>query len=130
MAEQTPPSDSVESQAREQTGQRQVRLRLDRREMKTAYANAFQTNATAEEVLIEFGLNQVIPTGTGADGGNVESEILFQISDRVILNYYSAKRLAMSLSQLVRRYEQQFGELKLNSAERSQAAPTTSSPGS
>ncbi len=109
---------SVENQAAEQTGQRQLRLRIDRREMKTAYANAFQTNATAEEVMIEFGLNQVIPTGAMSAQGAVDSELLFQVSDRMILNYYSAKRLAISLSQLIRRYESQYGELKLRSEDR------------
>jgi len=104
----------VEAQAREQTGQRQVRIRMDERDMKTSYANAFRTNATAEEVMLDFGLNQLVPSSQEQG----QPEILFQIRDRIILNYYSAKRLAITLSQLIRRHEEQFGELELDVAKR------------
>jgi hypothetical protein len=104
----------VEQQAREQTGQRQITLRVDERNMKTAYANAVRTNGTAEEVMLDFGLNMVSPTS--AQQGR--PEIIFSVSERVILNYYSAKRLALALGQLIRRHEQQFGVLELDVASR------------
>jgi hypothetical protein len=114
----------VEQQARQQTGQQQVRLRIDEREMTTCYANAFRTNGTAEEVMLDFGLNLVVPAPTppGQEGQQPpqqpQPEILFQVKERVILNYYSAKRLAITLSQLIRRHEEQFGELELDVAKR------------
>ena len=104
----------VEEQAREQTGQRQVRLRVDERNMSTTYANAFRTNGTAEEVMLDFGLNLVGQPQEGQE----QPEILFQVNDRVIMNYYSAKRLAITLSQLIRRHEEQFGELEMDVAKR------------
>jgi len=117
MAKDTSPDQPVEKrvedQAREQTGQKQIRLHIDERNMRTSYANAFRTNATAEEVMLDFGLNQVNPTGPKG-----EQEITFQVNDRVVLNYYSAKRLAITLSQTIRRHEQQFGELELDVAKR------------
>ena len=106
-------SKPIEAQAREQTGQQQVRLRMDEREMGTSYANAFRTNGTAEEVMLDFGLNLVSPT---AEQG--QPEIIFKVNDRIIMNYYSAKRLAITLSQLIRRHEDQFGELELDVAKR------------
>ena len=110
-----PPGDKpIEEQAREQTGQRQIRLRVDERNMRTSYANAFRTNGTAEEVMLDFGLNQMSPVAQGQD----QPEITFQVSDRVILNYYSAKRLAITLGQLIRRHEEQFGELEMDVARR------------
>jgi hypothetical protein len=39
--------------------------------------------------------------------------LLFKVTDRVVMSYTNAKRLTMSLGQLVKRYEQQFGELPL-----------------
>lgn len=105
----------IEEQAREQTGQQQVRLRIDEREMSTSYANAFRTNGTAEEVMVDFGLNLAAP------GQQEKPEIVFKINDRVILNYYSAKRLAITLSQLIRRHEDQFGELEMDVAKRRKA---------
>ncbi|MCK4623808.1 MAG: DUF3467 domain-containing protein [Phycisphaerae bacterium] len=104
----------IEEQAREQTGQRQVRLHVDERNMRTSYANAFRTNGTAEEVMLDFGLNLVNPATQQQD----QPEIIFQVNDRVIMNYYSAKRLAITLSQLIRRHEDQFGELEMDVAKR------------
>jgi len=103
----------VEDQAREQTGQQQVRLAIDERNMKTSYANAFRTNGTAEEVLLDFGLNLVGPP-VQVEGQQSVPQIIFQVNERVILNYFSAKRLAITLSQLIRRHEEQFGELELD----------------
>ena len=98
---------------------RQVRLRIDEREMSTSYANGFRTNSTAEEVLIDFGLNLTAPARKAEEGEpQVAGEMVFHVNDRIILNYYTAKRLALSLGQLVRRHEEQFGELKLNVADR------------
>jgi len=103
------PEDNVEEQAREQTGQ-QVRLRIDERTMQTHYANAFRTNGTAEEVMLDFGVNLMSPAADPA----AQPEIVFQVAERVVLNYFSAKRLAITLSQLVRRHEEQFGPLELD----------------
>lgn len=107
-------SNPVEKQTQEQASQRQVTLRLDERNMKTAYSNAFRTNGTAEEVMLDFGLNLVGPSQNPQN----QPEIIFQVNERVILNYYTAKRLAITLSQLVRQHELQFGELELDVAKR------------
>ncbi len=104
----------IEEQAREQTGQRQIRVGMDERNMKTSYANAFRTNGTAEEVMLDFGLNVVNPAREQEE----QPDIIFQVNERVILNYYSAKRLAITLSQLIRRHEEQFGELELDVSKR------------
>jgi len=112
-AAQAKPDAVVEEQARAQTGQQQVRLRMDERDMSTSYANAFRTNGMAEEVLLDFGMNTVVQGQQ-----QTQPEILFKISNRIVLNYYSAKRLAISLSQMIRRHEQQFGELELDVAKR------------
>jgi len=104
----------IEEQAREQTGQRQVRLGIDERELRTTYANMVRTNGTPEEVMLDFGLNVVNP----ARGGENQPDAIFHVNDRIIMNYYSAKRLAITLSQLITRHEQQFGELELDVAKR------------
>jgi len=104
----------IEEQAREQTGQQQVRLRVDERDMHTSYANAFRTNGTAEEVILDFGLNLMNPAAQQQN----QPEIIFKVNDRIIMNYYSAKRLAITLSQVIRRHEEQFGQLELDVAKR------------
>ncbi len=106
----------VEEQAREQTGKRQVRLRIDERKMRSSYSNAFRANGTAEELMLDFGVNNVVP-GSQEDPKS-QPEIIFQVNERVILNYYTAKRLALTLGQLIRQHEDQFGELELDVAKR------------
>ncbi|MBS3821442.1 MAG: DUF3467 domain-containing protein [Planctomycetes bacterium] len=122
MAEANTPENNdaqaPEDQAREQTGQRQVRLRVNQSDMETSYANAFRANATAEELMIDFGIN--FPIG-GGEGQN-DAEIAFQVTNRIVLNLYSAKRLALTLGQIVRRHEQEFGELQLDVSKRRQGA--------
>ncbi len=113
----TPDDNHVENQAREQTGQQQVRLRIDESDIQTTYANAFRTNGTAEEVLLDFGLNQASPTDQS------QPEIVFKVGQRIVMNYYSAKRLALTLGQLIRRHEQQFGELELDVSKRRKDTP-------
>lgn len=85
----------VGQQAREQTGERQIRLAIDERNLKTSYANAFRTSGTAEEVMLDFGMNLVNPAGQQEN----QPQVVFQVDDRVIMNHYSAKRLAVTLSQ-------------------------------
>ncbi len=108
----------LEEQVREQVGQR-VRLRIDERDLRTTYANFFRTNGTADEVMLDLGLNMLAqPTGEGAT-----PEIVCKLSNRVVLNYYSAKRLAIALGQLIRRHEEQFGELELDVSKRAKSKP-------
>ena len=119
MTKHTNASDAeqpVEEQAKAQTGQQQVRLSIDERNLKTSYANAFRTNGTAEEVMLDFGLNLVGPPAQQDE--QQTPQIVFQINERIVLNYFSAKRLAVTLSQLVRRHEDQFGEIELDVAKR------------
>jgi hypothetical protein len=104
----------VEDQAAQQTGNQKVRLRVDQRDMETCYANSFRPIASTEEILLDFGINQAQPSQTEGTA----AEIVFDVDSRVIMNYYTAKRLAMSLTQIVNQYEGQFGELKLNAADR------------
>ena len=103
----------LEEQAREQVGQR-VRLRIDERDLRTTYANFFRTNGTADEVMLDLGLNMLAqPTGEEST-----PEIVCKLSNRVVLNYYSAKRLAIALSQLIRQHEDAFGTLELDVSKR------------
>jgi hypothetical protein len=105
---------TIEDQGRDQTGQKQIRVRIDERNLQTSYVSGFRPTMTAEEVMLDFGLNLIRPTGNKDN----PVELVFQASNRLIMSYFSAKRLAIVLSQIVRRYEQQFGEIELSAAKR------------
>lgn len=125
MAEQdnNPSTATPEDQARQQAGQ-QVSLRIDESDMKTGYANGFRANPTAEELMLDFGLNVMNPPAE--QGAN--PTITFKVTDRIILNFYTAKRLAIALGQLVRRHEQQFGEMELDVSKRQVSGAPTNPP--
>lgn len=89
--------------------QQQVQVMLDEKDLKITYANAYRIHTAIEEVVVDLGFNMPNPN---TQPGQPQS-LLFKVTDRVILSYPNAKRLAMSLGQLVKRYEQQFGELPL-----------------
>ncbi len=114
---QTGGGHPIEQQAREQTGQRQVRMHIDERELRTSYANGFRTHGTAEEVILDFGMNLIQPMAT-RPGQDAQPEMIFKVTDRLVLTYYSAKRLAMTLGQMIRQHEQQFGEIELDANKR------------
>ncbi len=91
-------------------GQQQgVQVVLDEREMRTIFSNAYRIHTTAEEVVVDFGFNMANPNPQGGQ----QQQLLFKVTERVIMSYPSVKRLTLSLQQLVRRYEQQFGEIPM-----------------
>ncbi len=108
------PEHSIEDQARQQVGQRQIRVRVDERDVQTIYVSGFRPVAGPEEVILDMGLSQVRPTGKQDE----PLELVLEIKHRVILSPYNAKRLAISLGQVVHRYEEEFGEIELNAAKR------------
>jgi hypothetical protein len=105
MAEdmQSPPPD-----------QQGVQVLLDERELRTFYSNAYRIHNTAEEVVVDLGFNMPNPNPQGG-----QASLLFKVTDRCVMSYTNAKRLAMSLGQLIKRYEQQFGEIPMQGGPRS-----------
>jgi hypothetical protein len=91
-----------------------VQVLLDERELRTFYANAYRIHTSAEEVVIDLGFNMPNPNPNQQGGAS----LLFKVTDRAILSYTNAKRLAMSLTQLIKRYEQQFGEIPVQGPRR------------
>ena len=74
------------------------------------YSNAYRIHTSAEEVVIDLGFNMPNPNPNPQQGGG-QAQLLFKVTDRVIMSYSNAKRLAASMTQLIRRYEQGRGRL-------------------
>jgi len=112
MAEQAFPQRPVDQQAQQQTGQ-QVRLRIGRvqddfrvRQLLPHQRHERRNHAGLWRQYDESPATQEQP------------EMLCQMSSRIVMNYYSAKRLALTLSQVIHRHEEQFGILEIDPAKR------------
>jgi hypothetical protein len=89
--------------------QQNVQVMFNEKDIHTSFSNGYFISQTAEEVLIHLGFNMPNPSA----GQPNQPMMLFKVNDRVVLSYANAKRLAMSLTQLIKRHEQQFGEISV-----------------
>lgn len=102
-------SDKKETTAKtnppaEPTGQQErPRVEVSDENAITAYANFCRVTGTPEELIIDFGLN--------AQPFGVPTKPI-QVSQRIVTNYFTAKRLLHALTLSVQRHEQAFGVLE------------------
>jgi hypothetical protein len=80
-----------------------TRIKWDDTGMKSSYANVCNVTSTREEVVMLFGINQAWNRG--------QKEVTIQLTDRIIISPYAAKRLATLLDGVVKEYEKRFGAL-------------------
>jgi hypothetical protein len=80
-------------------------VKWDDSNMKSAYANVCNVTSTREEVVMLFGVNQAWNRG--------QKEVTIQLTDRIIVSPFAAKRLAMLLDGVVKEYEKRFGALNV-----------------
>lgn len=87
--------------------------------LSTVYTNFCRVSVTPEELVLDFGLNtQVAPNPTEP----------IKLSHRVVMNFYTAKRLMNALIGVVQQYENNYGSLELDFQRRVRprtAPPTT-----
>lgn len=81
----------------------QLKIRWDSSSMRSAYANVFNVAGTREEIVLFFGMNQ--------SWDAAQKEVTVQLSDRIVLSPFVAKRLSLVLSNVVRDYESKYGKL-------------------
>ena len=86
--------------------QGQTTIRWDGGSMRSTYANVCNVSSTREEVSVMFGTNKNWHPG--------QKELTIELSDRMILNPYAAKRLAVLLTNTMNEYERRFGELQMD----------------
>jgi len=98
-------SDAPENQdqpsAAPQAAPKQVEL--DESGAIACYANFCRVTGTPEELIIDFGLNTQ---------PMVQSQDAIKVTQRIILNYYTAKRMLGALHMAVQRHEAAFGPLE------------------
>jgi hypothetical protein len=95
MEEQKPAAAPPQQQA--------FQVEVDDSHVNAAYANFCRVTGSPEELIIDFGLN---PQPVGVPKNAIG------VTQRVIINYYTAKRLLHALSLSVQRHEAVFGVLE------------------
>jgi len=91
-----------------------TKIKWDDSNMKSAYANVCNVSSTREEVVLLFGVNQAWNRG--------QKEVTIQLTDRIIISPFAAKRLSMLLNSVVKEYESRFGTLNVELGAAAQAA--------
>lgn len=84
--------------------QRDAQLRWDDTKMSTHFANVVNIQSTREQVDLFFGTNQTWNAGN-------ENVLSIELSNRLILSPFAAKRLSIALNGVLREYEQRYGAL-------------------
>ncbi|MCC7086778.1 MAG: DUF3467 domain-containing protein [Pirellulales bacterium] len=80
-------------------------IKVDDSKAHACYANFCRVTGTPEELIIDFALN---PQPVG-----VPTEPIV-INQRLVTNFYTAKRLLSALAMTIQRHEQAFGVLETN----------------
>jgi len=77
-------------------------LKVDETGIHATYANFVRVTGTPEELIVDFGLNKQV-------AGDSNDPI--HLTQRLVLNFFTAKRLAVALQMAVQRHEAAFGNL-------------------
>jgi len=93
---------AADQAARQQQPQGQ-QLKLDDTHLIACYANFCRVTGTPEELILDFGLN------ANPIGAPVET---LTINQRIIVNFFTAKRMLAALSMALQRHEAAFGVLE------------------
>jgi len=92
----------------ERTAQ-QLTIKWDDSRMKSSYSNVCNVASTREEVVLLFGINQAWHAG--------QKDVTVQLTDRLILNPFVAKRLSTLLANVLREHEARFGAVQVEGAQ-------------
>ena len=84
----------------------QPQIHVNDKKVIAAYANFCRVSGTPEELILDFGLNNNVP-------GAAEPEAI-ATEQRVVINYFTAKRLFQVLAMTVERHESAFGVIEVN----------------
>ena len=87
----------------------QFPFNVDTSSLSTVYANFCRVTSTPEELVLDFGLNtQVTPAATEP----------MKLTHRLVLNFFTAKRLLGALHMALQQHENTYGVLEVDVGKR------------
>jgi hypothetical protein len=72
--------------------------------LKSSYVNFANANSTQEEVVLNFGMNN--------NWDRMANEVEIELTHRIVMSPFAAKRLADLMGKLVAQYEGRYGAMK------------------
>jgi hypothetical protein len=87
---------------------------VDTSALSTAYANFCRVTGTPEELVLDFGLNTQMNPVPGEP---------VKLTHRLVINFYTAKRLLGALHMAVQQHEQLYGVLEVDIQKRVRTMP-------
>ena len=93
-----------ESQAPE-SASTPLSVKFDDSKVCATYANFCRITGTPEELIVDFGLN---PQPIGVPTSPIT------VTNRIVTNFYTAKRMLLALQTAIQRHEQMFGTLEID----------------
>ena len=97
-----------------------VQVQVEDHDALATYANFCRVTGSPEELIVDFGLNPQ-PIGVPKDP--------IQVKQRIIVNFFTAKRLLAALQMSVARHESVFGVLETDINKRVRPGLTQQQPG-
>jgi hypothetical protein len=88
-----------------------VQVKFNTDQLKSSYANFCNVTSTQEEVVLNFGINS--DWDRSALGGQLEIDL----TNRIILSPFAAKRLSRMLNNLIEGYETKYAPIGTQSGE-------------
>jgi hypothetical protein len=95
--------------------QRPAEFSVDTASLSTNYANFARVTGTPEELVLDFGLNTQMSPVPGGEP--------IKLTHRLVLNFYTAKRLLGALHMAVQQHENAYGVLEVDIQKRMRSAP-------
>jgi hypothetical protein len=83
----------------------QTKIVWDDSKMRSVYSNVANVAGGREEIVLLFGMNQAWHAG--------QKEVNVQLTDRIVLSPFAAKRLSILLNNVLADYEKKFGKLEI-----------------
>ena len=87
----------------------QPRIVWDDSSMRSVYSNVSNVAGGREEIVLLFGMNQAWHAG--------QKEVKVQLTDRIVLSPFAAKRLSILLNSVLQDYEKRYGVLEVGGAQ-------------
>jgi hypothetical protein len=110
---ETPGQTQAQPQA--QAGQQQIQVPVDLSSLASGYVNWFRFTGSAEELIIDLGLAPQL--------GQMPPTEPIKLTHRVVMSFYTAKRLLQNLHRAITIYESHYGPVEIDPQRRLRVPP-------